>query len=367
MGSGSKANLTDTVRITMTNNAHLRGNLYFTGNPLSESNREYVSYCEFNKIRGGLCSPDSLASAGIVNRAEASLYGIITGSVIKTNLTGPANTFAALNEYLYLEADPSVMNLEDPQLLRIGPSEVFTSLPAALENIRYSDNGTDVVLIISGNLYLNENITIPYEKNIKTLKIETDRSGTNRTIDLGNKNFFACGVPLTIGENIFLTNTNLYAGKLVQAETEADEKQYQEKNAAAESGMITILGTAANVFAGGRAIGPGSESMVGKCLINIQGTVQQSVYGGGTAINGARTIVDETVIEIGPAAKINANIYCGGTAEFSREKGINEEDSFSEVKSVTIRNNGEFNSDHIFEQGSNTYGGVSAIGSVFYQ
>ena len=366
-GSGSKASITGVTRITMSNSALLRGNLYFSGNPQSEKNQDFVSYCETNKQKIGICSPDYLNTAGTVNRAEAALYGMINGSVIHSDMTGPAYTVYNVNDYAYVETDPEIMNLEDPQMVRVGPAETYTTLPIALENIRYSDDGTDVVLVTVGNIYLTDNVEIPYEKNIKSFMIETDRPGVNRTVDLGNKNFYANGIPLTIGENIYMTNTNVYAGKNLQIETEEDLALYKVKSVSADSAQITLLGTAANIYAGGRAVGNGIESLVGFCELDIRGTVQRSVYGGGTAINSAHTSVGQTVIRLGPDAKVNANIYCGGYAEITKEKGYNEPDSLSEVKAVTIIDTGNFDREHIFDNGLNGFGGVSTVGSVSFQ
>ena len=366
-GSGSKANINGVTRLTMTNSSLLRGNLYFSGNPQSDKNQDFISYCETNKQKIGVCSPEYLSTAGTVNRAEAALYGNINGAVIHTDQSGPAHTVSVLNEFEYIETAPEIMNLEDPQIIRIGPAEPYTSLPVALENIRYSDNGTDVVLVLSGNVYITDNVEIPFEKNIKSLTIETDRPGVNRTLDLANKNFFASGVPLTIGENIFMTNLNLYAGKRIQIETEEDAEIYHTKSVSAPTAGITILGTVQNVYAGGQAVGNGTESLVGHCELDIRGTVQRSVFGGGMAINSAYTSVDDVIIRIGPDAKIAANIYLGGYSEINKEKGVFDPNSLSEVKAVTIVNEGEFSRDHIFEYGLTGADGSYAIGTVIYQ
>ena len=164
-----------------------------------------------------------------------------------------------------------------------------------------------------------------------------------------------------------MTNTNVYAGKNLQIETEEDFALYKVKSVSADTAKITLLGTTANIYAGGRAVGNGIESLVGFCELDIRGTVQRSVYGGGTAINSAHTSVGQTVIRLGPDAKVNANIYCGGYAEITKEKGYNEPDSISDVKAVTIIHTGNFDREHIFDYGLNGFGGVSKVGSVSFQ
>ena len=221
-----------------------------------------------------------------------------------------------------------------------------------------------MILVLTGNQYLGDNIELPSEKNIRSLLIATDRPGANRTVDLADKSLFACGVPLTVGENIFLTNANVYAGCLLQAETEEDAVQDPRKSISVDEAKVTVLGTVGNLYAGGRAAGSGIGSLVGRCELDIQGTVQRNVYGGGTAINSGHTAVAETLIRLGPEAKVNANIYCGGYAEITKEKGIYEADSLSEVGTVTVIDEGNFDPEHIFPHGLNGAGGVTEVGEV---
>lgn len=364
LGGGSKAAISGTSRITMTNSALVRGNLYFGGHAQSGRNAELADYCENNKLQMGACSPESLDTAATLNRAEAALYGTILGTVFRSGQNGPEGTLATLNEYAFIEAAPEIMNRTDPQELRVGPGEIFTTLPQALENIRYSEAGTDVVVLLTGNQYLSDNIELRPEKNIRSLLIAADRPGTNRTVDLADKSLFACGIPLTIGETIFLTNSNLYAGCSLQAETAEEAAQLKTKTVSAEHAQVTVLGSVGNLYAGGRAAGSGIESLVGQCELDIRGTVQRTLYGGGTAINGGHASVGETVIRLGPEAKVNANIYCGGYAEITREKDFREAESLSEVGTVTILDEGSFDREHIFEQGLNGFGGVTSIGEV---
>lgn len=364
LGGGSKAALSGTSRITMTNSALVRGNLYFGGNAQSGRNAELSDYCEYNKLQMGICSPENLNRAVTVNRAEAALYGTVLGTVFRSGQNGSEGTLSLLNEYAFVETDPAVMNLSDPQELRIGPGEVLGTLPQALENIRYSENGTDVILVLTGNQYLTDNIELPSEKNIRSLLIATDRPGANRTVDLADKSLFACGVPLTVGENIFMTNANVYAGCPLQVETEEDAVQDPRKSVSVDEAKVTVLGTVGNLYAGGRAAGSRIGSLVGRCELDIQGTVQRNVYGGGTAINSGHAAVGETLIRLGPDAKVNANIYCGGYAEITKEKGIYEADSLSEVGTVTIIDEGNFDPEHIFPHGLNGAGGVTEVGEV---
>ena len=364
LGGGSKASVSGTSRLTMTNSALIRGNLYFGGNAQSSRNAELSDYCENNKLRMGICSPENLNTAVTVNRAEAALYGTVLGTVFRSGQNGPEGTLSVLNEYAFIETDPAVMNLSDPQELRIGPGETCGTLPQALENIRYSENGTDVILILTGNQYLSDNIELPSEKNIRSLMIVTDRTGVNRTVDLTDKSLFACGIPLTVGENIFLTNANVYAGCLLQSETGEDAMQDPRKSVSVDEAKVTVLGSVGNLYAGGRAAGSGIESLVGRCELDIQGTVQRNVFGGGTAINSGHTGVGETLIRLGPEAKVNANIYCGGYAEITKEKGIHEAESLSEAGTVTIIDGGNFDPEHIFPHGLNGAGGVSTVEKV---
>ena len=364
LGSGSRGAVSGTARLTMSNSGLVRGNVYFGGNAQSGRNAELTDYCANNKLQMGICSPESLNTAVTVNRAEAALYGTVLGTVFRSGQSGPEGTLSRTNEYAFVEADPALMNLSDPQELRVGPGELFGTLPQALENIRYSENGTEVTLLLSGNQYLNEDIELPYEKNIRSLLITTDRPGTNRTIDLADKSLFASGIPLTVGENIFLTNANVYAGCLLQVETDEEAAQDARRSVSVEEAKVTVLGSVGNLYAGGRAAGSGIGSLVGRCELDIRGTVQRTVYGGGTAINSGHTAVAETVIRLGPEAKVNANIYCGGYAEITKEKGIYEAESLSEVGTVTVIDEGNFDPEHIFPNGLTGAGGVTSVGEI---
>ena len=163
-----------------------------------------------------------------------------------------------------------------------------------------------------------------------------------------------------------MSNTTVFAGKLAQAGEDPDTNGSASVNA--EDAEVTVLGTVTAVYGGGKAVGRDAESLTGHCAIDILGTVQRAVYGGGSAIDGGYTLSEDVEIHLAPEAKITGNIYCGGYAEIIKGTGMPDEpSSFSEVTSVTIRNEADFPTEHIFENGIYEAGGDGFVDTVQYQ
>ena len=93
-----------------------------------------------------------------------------------------------------------------------------------------------------------------------------------------------------------------------------------------ENAKLTILGRVPYVYGGGKAIGDAAESIVQNCEIEIDGEAKvDAVFGGGSAVNSGHTAVENILIHLGPSAIINQNVYCGGYAEITADKGFNSE------------------------------------------
>ncbi len=363
-GSGSKSHNTGVSEFILADTGLVRGNLFFGGNAQSERNQELSEYCGNRTV--GICDPDGLNIAVTVNRTEAAIYGSVLGSIVHAGQTGTPGIRSILNEYQYVETDEDLMGFQDPQEIRVGPNETFTTLQHALNGIRYSEAGSDAVILVTGNLYLSEDLEVPYERNIRSLSIESDRTGVNRSIDFGGKSLFAGGVPLRIGGNIIMSNTTVFAGKLVSAREGEALDAPDHTGGTDENAGITVAGTVASVYCGGKAVGRDTESVLDRCEVDISGTVQRAVYGGGYAVDSGYTLTDEVLISIAQGSRITGNIYCGGYAENIREAD-NAPYSFSEVTSAVVRNEADFSGDHILEYGLYGTGGDGFVGSVSYE
>lgn len=407
IGSGSKVHNTGTSKIILDHTGTVGGNIYFGGNAQSPKDNDLVEYCAGIKKTDEFCSPEAINISAGVEHTEAALYGTILGSIVTGGQSKEENTISVLNSYCYSETDPERMALTDPQEIRVGPYETYTGLKQALQAIHYAEAGTDVVIYITGNLQVTEDLEVPWQMNIRSLRIESDRTGINRSIDFGGKSLIAGGVPLTIGENIIMPNSAVYAGRIVRNETGGHASPDNRISLTDEHAEVTILGTVTYVYAGGKAIGDAAESLVTDSNLEIAGTVQRAVYGGGASINGAYTFVDTARIHVTPTGNIIGNIYSGGYAEISPDKfnagdglfcfptleqctaqasfsdcsagntgtqycvsglrtGSDNIYSFAEVGNTELTIEGTIPEGHIFETGQYQNGGDGYVGTVTY-
>ena len=168
-----------------------------------------------------------------------------------------------------------------------------------------------------------------------------------------------------------------------------------------------VIGTVTYVYAGGKAIGDAAESIVLDSSLEIAGTVQRAVYGGGASINGAYTFVDLARIHIAPTGNVTGNLYSGGYAELTSEilnagealicfptleqcmaqasfadcsagntgtqycvsgfkTGSDNTYSFAEVATAELSIEGSVPEGHIFETGQYQSGGDGYVGTVIY-
>ena len=407
LGTGSKVHNTGNAEIILDHTGVIGGNLYFGGNAQTPKDTDRIEYCAGIKKTDGVCSPETLNISAVVEHTDAALYGSILGSIIPDGQSKDENSVSVLNTYSYTETDPERMALTDPQEIRVGPYETYTGLKQALQAIHYSESGTDAVIYLTGNLQVTEDLEIPWQMNIRSLRIESDRFGINRSIDFGGKSLIAGGVPLTIGENVILLNTAVYAGKLVRNETGGNANPDNRISLIDEHAEITVLGTVTYVYAGGKAIGDAAESIVLDSSLEIAGTVQRAVYGGGASINGAYTFVDLARIHIAPTGNVTGNLYSGGYAELTSEilnagealicfptleqcmaqasfadcsagntgtqycvsgfkTGSDNTYSFAEVATAELSIEGSVPEGHIFETGQYQSGGDGYVGTVIY-
>ena len=407
IGTGSKVHNTGIAEIILTQTGVIGGNIYFGANAQSPKDADLIEYCAGIKKTEGDCSPEAINISASVGQTDAALYGTILGSVIPGGQSGEDKTISVLDRYSYTETDPERMGLTDPQEIRVGPYETYTGLKQAFQAIHYSEAGTDVVILVTGNLQITEDIEVPWQMNIRSLRIESDRPGVNRSVDLGGKSLIAGGVPLIIGENIIMPNSTVYAGKLVRNETGGNANPDNRVSLFDEHAEVTILGTVTYVYAGGKAVGDAAESLVMDSSVDIIGTVQRAVYGGGASINGAYTLVDLARIRIAPTGNVTGNLYSGGYAEITPDKqnageallcfptleqcmaqasaadcsagntgtqycvsglstGSDNTYSFAEVTTAELNIEGTVPEGHIFETGQYQSGGDGFVGTVTY-
>lgn len=408
IGSGSKSNITGTSRLILTNTSIVQGNVYFGGNSQSEKDQSLIEYCTREKKSHDECSPENISVSTTVNRTEASLYGIVLGTVVENGQSAEEKSRASLADYQYMETTAEYMDLQNPLEIRIGPYDTYSTFTKALQSIYYTDSPKDVIIYVTQNMLVTDDIEVPFWKNISSFHIESDRTGAVRALDISGNSIFANGVPLTIGSDIILSNTSVYAGKFIQNETNGGAEGGERVRTVTENASVTILGSVPYVYGGGKAIGDAAEEVVNQSEIKVSGTVQRAVYGGGAAINGAYSLVENVSVYLAPEAKVSGNIYCGGYAEVTEEKGGTGEAllcystieacsaqasyddcfagyngnqfcvsglgnsadnsySFTEVNSSTIHVEQDFPEDHILESGLYLSGGDGFVGAVNYQ
>ena len=413
IGAGSKSFSTGVSKVILANTAEVRGNLYFGGNSQSEIDTDLQSYCSSRK-NSQQCSEENVQISTTVEMTEASLYGTVWGDVVRDGQSAREKSRALLRAYRFAETDPELMGVGETQEITVDPYQPVKTLAKAFQKIAYTDAGTDVVIYLAGNQEIDDDLEVPYDKNLRSLRIEPSNPAQVRSLNFKGHYLAAGGVPLTIGKNIITVNcTGIYAGKLVKNETGGNATDANRISVTAETAKLTILGRVQFVYGGGKAVGDAAESLVGSSEIEIEGLVENAVFGGGSAVNSGHTAVGDVRIHIAPEAAVNQNIYCGGHAEITQDKGLSPEMMYcyssldacmqenseancrsgndvstgrtcvfrvtdknrhlmsrSEVGSVSLSVEGKLPEpveDHIHDSGIQGMGGVLSVGPVSYQ
>ena len=295
--------IVDDVTITLGKDGIIRGNLIYGGNA--------QNYCLPNGKGGQDCKYGGYTYTDTV---FAAIYGKVIGNILADGISaeGAHSDFGKV-QYI-LADDENLMNLVNPQIIRVGQYEEIKTIQKALQSIHYP--GNDVVIVISSNLDVNEMIEIPRDFGFSSVTIESDRMGVNRSINFHGKDFFANGIPLTIGENIVLLDSSLYGGS---RETFGSERiiEYVELN---------IAGYADTIFLGGKAEGSvgevASSSQIETGVINLSGTITGSLYAGGNAIGGGLAEIGSAEINILPTGRVNIAVYSYGKASSSVNQAL---------------------------------------------
>ena len=326
IGSGSKSNNTGITKLIITDTAEIRGNLFFGGNSQSEIDSDLIIYCS-GKKQAEQCTNENIYISTTVDDVEAAVYGTVWGKVVYDGQSASEKSNALLRNFRFKETDPENMNVSDTQEIFIETyNSPINSLEKAFQKVAYTDNGTDVIIYLKSNQELAEDLEIPYDKNLKSVLIASDSEVSFRSINFRGHIFAAGGVPLTIGKNIVINDGSVFAGKLVKNETGGNINSSNRLSLTAENAKLTILGRVPYIYGGGKAIGDAAESIVLNSVIDIDGEAKvDAVLGGGSAVNSGHTAVENILIHLGPAASINQNIYCGGHAEITSDKGLNSE------------------------------------------
>ena len=136
-------------------------------------------------------------------------------------------------------------------------------------------NAGNAVIYLNGSVSLNQQVEIP--SNISGLKSVTLASytGSPVTVMMGGSVICANGIPLTVDQNVSLTNGFLVGGAC----------NAQPGTVSVEDSVLFVNGSADFVIGGGLAMGSGVVSSVKNVNIIINGSAG-TVHGGGYAFNG---------------------------------------------------------------------------------
>ena len=293
---GKKAESTvDKVMITLADSGIIRGNLVYGG---------YAQSVCLTDAKGNQdCNHGGYTYTGSVS---AAIYGKVVGNIIPAGMD-TEGAHSDFGEVTYVMADdPSLMNITYPQIIRVGQYEEIKTLQKAFQSIRYP--GKEVQIILSSNLEINESVEIPTWLEIESIVFDSDRPGVNRSINLMGKDFYANGIPLTIGENVVLINSCLYGGSYASF----GNVSYLEK------ADLSVYGYVDTIYLGGKAQGIFGEAvssvMIDDARLTLGGTVKKSLYAGGNAINGGYSGINNAQIDILDTGKVYITLYAYGQA-----------------------------------------------------
>ena len=170
-GKGAKATV-KTSNVIFTKDARIRGNLFLGG---------YAN----NFCGGGSSSNCDNAGYALVDTLNAAIYGQVDNTIVEIDSKGYGSE-GAISKTLhlnYVEApDPEMMGISNPQIIRIGDYETEKTLKHALQSVKYP--GGDVIFQLTGKLNIPEDMEMPLNKDIRSIRFESDRENVPRSIDL---------------------------------------------------------------------------------------------------------------------------------------------------------------------------------------
>ena len=197
----------------------------------------------------------------------------------------------------------------------------FESVSAALESIP-DEAGIVTLKISSWNLKENDAVLIlPAERGITEFLILPADDITNVFLP-GITRICANGIPLTIGEGVWMENAGIYGGACVsEGESRLDQTS------------VTLSGTVAFVFGGGFAEN-GGFSIVLEPFVTVteSGSVLFEAFGGGHAYGPDSRVFSEST-----------HLQILGSADYALGCGLAEEGGHSECQqtSVTVSESGK--------------------------
>ena len=187
------------------------------------------------------------------------------------------------------------------QVIVIGQNGI-NDLYGAVNSLR--QNAGNAVIYLNGSVSLNQQVEIP--SNISGLKSVTLASytGSPVTVVMGGSVICANGIPLTVDQNVSLTNGFLVGGAC----------NAQPGTVSVEDSVLFVNGSADFVIGGGLAMGSGVVSSVKNVNIIINGSAG-TVHGGGYAFNGGTADVSVLAdLILTQTGNVGNALYGGGYA-----------------------------------------------------
>ncbi len=229
------------------------------------------------------------------------------------------------------------------QTITVGPGGDAQNLNDAMNQIVSIPNiPSSVILEVLGNLAENSMISIPVDKNVRSLTIKT-RKTSAVSIQMNGNMFCANGIPLTISANISVSNSFIFGGKCAM----------QNENADLNNTQLVIDGTVDTVYAGGMSYGNGSTSSVKDASLEITGTAGTVFLGGYAASGGNAVVTNQSTFTLSGNGNVSEYLYYGGYATGSGSK--------SAVNAVKVTSNGKAAS--VLKSGPQDNGGQSTLGT----
>ncbi len=188
-------------------------------------------------------------------------------------------------------------------VMYIGPNQQAQNFTDAVNLLPM--NAGNVEFRIMGNFRQNEDVVIPENRNIQSLKI-TGNNNARMTVswpeDVG---FFANGIPTEIGSTVVFHDGVIYGGANVTA----------GQRSSLQSTYLDIYGSVNKVVAGSKAKGASAYARVGNTMLIMHGKASGWLYGGGAALYGGHSVVEGMAsMYVMPGASIDLSIAGGGYA-----------------------------------------------------
>ena len=254
----------------------------------------------------------ALGNAGNVNSSSGyAENGGNAGVGSSTNNTG-AITIKNPEEPIVIQNPTAIPQPQQPYnwqgaaagtVIYIGPGQQARNLTDAVNQLPY--NSGNVEFHLMGDFRQDTDVIIPGNRGILSLKL-TGNNNSRMTVtwpeDIG---FFANGIPTEIDTSVVFNGGILYGGANVVG----------GQHSVLQQTSLIIRGKVNTVVAGSKAKGAGAEAHVMNTNLVFHGKATGWLYGGGSALYGGHSVVDNTAsMYIMPGSIMEFSIAGGGYA-----------------------------------------------------